>query len=459
MSVAEELALMAHLMRRAGFGAPWDQLETYVSMGYEATVEELLHPEDQPALEDDLLLRYVPYINVSFGIQRFQSYWIYRMINTRRPLEEKMALFCHQLFATSHRKVACNPAVGKQIEMFRRYALGDFRTLLLELSRDPAMLYWLDNWQNRQGSPNENFSRELLELFCLGEGNYTETDVKECARAFTGWGIYPGLGRDAFGDYWWEFEYRPEDHDNGEKEFLGQHGRFSGEDVIDLIVCNPANAQFIARKLYAFFVSDQPDPVAIKALAESYLQHGGQLRSVLRTLFNSGFFKAEQVRYAKIKSPVELVVGLMRLVDEQTSPKPKLHEIATACTRMGQELYNPPSVEGWHLGQEWLDSGSLIERVNFAAEQVADITKPGVRRIIESLISMGPRLAPDELVDHCLELTGPVRLAPAKRDGLVTYVQRRGELLCGNEQERQDFVHRVAGLLRLIVAEPEFQFV
>ena len=458
MPVAEELALMAHLMRRAGFGVPRDQLETFVSQGYEATVEELLHPEDQPALEDDLLLRYVPYINVGFGIQRFQSYWIYRMINTRRPLEEKMALFCHQLFATSHRKVAVNPAVDKQIEMFRRYALGDFRTLLLELSRDPAMLYWLDNWQNRQDSPNENFSRELLELFCLGEGNYTETDVKECARAFTGWGIHPGLGRDAFGDYWWQFQYRREDHDDGEKIFLGQRGRFSGEDVVDIIASNPATSQFIARKLYAFFVSDQPDPAAINLLADSYLQHGGQIRSVLRTLFNSGFFKSEQVRYAKIKSPVELVVGLMRLVDDYTSPKPQIHVIATACTRMGQELYNPPSVEGWHLGQEWLDSGSLIERVNFAAEQVADIRKPGVRRIIERLISMGPRLSAEEFVDHCLELTGPVRLSPAKRDGLVTYVQRRGEVLCSNEEERQDLVHRVAGLLRLIVAEPEFQF-
>ena len=458
MSVTEELALMAHLMRRAGFGLARDQLEAYVSKGYGAAVEELLHPEDQPALEDDLLLRYVPYINVGFGIQRFQSHWIYRMINTRRPLEEKMALFCHQLFATSHHKVQCNPAVDKQIEMFRRYALGDFRTLLLEVSRDPAMLYWLDNWQNRQDSPNENFSRELLELFCMGEGNYTEADVKECARAFTGWGIYPGLGRDAFGDYWWEFEYRPQDHDDGKKLFSGRRGRFNGEDVIDIIASNPATARFIARKLYSFFVSDEPNQGAIEVLANSYLRHDGQLRSVLRTLFNSDFFKAEQVRYAKIKSPIELVVGLMRLVDDYTSPKPQLHTIATACTRMGQELYNPPSVEGWHVGSEWLDSGSLIERVNFAAEQVADVTKPGVRRIVERLMAMGPRLSPEELVDNCLELAGPVRLAPAKRDGLITYVQRRGEVLCGNEEERQEFGHRVAGLLRLIVAEPEFQF-
>ncbi len=266
------------------------------------------------------------------------------------------------------------------------------------------------------------------------------------------------MGRDAFGDYWWEFEYRPHDHDDGEKLFLGRRGRFSGEDVIDIIASNPATARFIARKLYSFFVSDEPNQGAIEILANSYLRHDGQLRSVLRTLFNSDFFKAEQVRYAKIKSPVELVVGLMRLVDDYTSPKPKLHLIATACTRMGQELYNPPSVEGWHVGSEWLDSGSLIERVNFAAEQVADVTKPGVRRIVERLMAMGPRLSPEGLVDNCLELAGPVRLAPAKRDSLITYVQRRGEVLCGDEEERQEFVSRVAGLLRLIVAEPEFQF-
>ena len=270
MSTSEEIALMAHLLRRAGFGANRDELETYLVKGYAGTVEELLNPEGQPAFEDDLIYRYIPYLRSGTSLQGFQCYWMYRMISTRRPLEEKMAFFWHHLFATAFSKLNHAPQMNQQVAMLRRLGMGNLRTLLVELSRDPAMIFWLDNCENHKGAPNENYGRELLELFSMGVGNYTEDDVKACARAFTGWTISPGLPRYPYGEYLWEFEYRPEDHDDTEKAFLGQRGRFNGEDIIDIIVRNPATALYIAKRLYTFFVADEADQAAINILADSY---------------------------------------------------------------------------------------------------------------------------------------------------------------------------------------------
>jgi uncharacterized protein (DUF1800 family) len=463
---------MAHLMRRAGFGATSDDLRAYVAKGYEATLEELLHPENQPAFEDDTIYRYIPYFRCGTGMMSFQSYWIYRMINTRRPLEEKMVLFCHHIFATSYAKLSRNPQMNRQIEMFRRYGMGSFRTLLIELSRDPAMIYWLDNNENQKGRPNENYGRELLELFSMGVGmdgsaNYTEQDVKECARAFTGWTMAPALPRYPYGDYLWDFEYRPQEHDDDEKVFLGQRGRFNGEDIVDIIVQQPATARFLSRHLYNFFVADEPpvpawpntpprDPEAIKLLEEEYFRSHYDIRAMLRVLFNSDFFK--NTRFAKVKSPAELVAGVMRLVGDYTSPKPNIHNLVYSCNYMGQELFNPPTVEGWHTGKEWIDSGAMVERVNFAADQVGNLSNPGVRRIVELLSASGPTTTAEQLVDSCLELAGPLHITPSRREELIAHVRRGGPVRCGTSEEWQDFSERVAALLRLIVAAPEFQF-
>jgi len=472
VATKDDIALMAHLMRRAGFGAIRDELEALVAKGYEATVEELLHPEEQPPFDSDVIYRYVPYFRCGTGMQSFQSYWMYRMINSMRPLEEKMVLFCHAIFATSYSKLNRNPQMNKQMEMFRRHGMGNLRNLLIELSRDPAMIYWLDNCENHKGAPNENYGRELLELFSMGVGmdgrpNYTEDDVKECARAFTGWTMAPALPRYPYGDYLWDFEYRPDDHDDGQKVFLGRRGRFNGEDIIDIIVQQPATARFISRHVYNFFVADEPpvaswqsipprDQGAIRALEEEYFRSDGDIRSMLRVLFNSDFFK--NARFAKVKSPAELVAGVMRLVGDYTFPKPNIHNMVYACNYMGQELFNPPTVEGWHTGKEWIDSGALVERVNFAADQVGDSSKPGVRRIVERLVALGWSLTAVELVDGCLELIGPMQVSLSKRGTLIAHVERGGAVRCYTQEEREVFGQRVAGLLRLIVAAPEFQF-
>ena len=200
-----DIALMAHLMRRAGFGASRAELEARVAQGYEATVEELLHPESQPALDEDVLYRYFPNLEGPLAPVQAQTNWVYRMINTPRPLEEKMALFWHQLFATGNSKIDNPPELLQQIAMFRRHGLGSFRDLLVELAKNPAMIFWLDNNGNHRGAINENWGRELLELFSMGVGNYSEDDIKEASRAFTGWTIGPKLPRLPLGRFYWSF--------------------------------------------------------------------------------------------------------------------------------------------------------------------------------------------------------------------------------------------------------------
>jgi uncharacterized protein (DUF1800 family) len=362
----QDIALMAHLMRRAGFGAPYAELERRVAAGYEATVEELLHPEAQPEVDTDIMMRYKTEWVSKAGLEGQQEEWTYRMINTKRPLEEKIALFWHGIFCTGHAKCE-NPRQQQfEIDMFRRDGLGKFSDLLLGLSSDPAMVFYLDNCMSHKGAINENWGRELLELFSMGVGmdnkpNYSEDDVKEAARAFTGWTVANAMPRYPYGRYSARFIYDPSDHDEGEKTFLGETGNFNGEDIIAIIAKQPATARFISRHLYNFFVADEPqvpawqhtpprDPELIKMLEDEYFRTGGDIRSMLRVLFNSDNFK--KARFAKVKSPAETVAGTMRLVGDFTFPKPGLDALALTIRYMGQDLLNPPTVEGWHTGRE-----------------------------------------------------------------------------------------------------------
>jgi len=452
-----DLGLMAHLYRRAGFGATRDQLEAALARGYEATVEELLHPENAPPLEEDVIFRFYPDMKEARQIDPAQSLWVYRMINTRRPLEEKMALFWHHLFATGFAKLNHAKVMTNQIAMFRKYALSDFRTLLVEISRDPAMIFWLDNHTNTKRVHNENYGRELLELFSMGIGNYTEDDVKNCARAFTGWSLKPTIpAAQPYGRFDWEFEFRPDLHDYGEKVFLGERGNFDGTDIIDIIVRQPATAQFVAMRLYTYFVSDEPDQAAIDELTAVYKESRYDIRSMMRSLLMSDDFRSEKAYYAKVKSPAEHVAGIMRLVEDFTFPKHGIRDIALECRYMGQDLMNPPSVEGWHVGKEWIDTGILVERINFAAAQVGDIDKPGVRKIIDRLRAMG-ELTPEELVDACVQLMGPLRIREVTRTALVDFASKGGNL----RLERGDRAaeQRVGEMLSMIVATREFQLV
>jgi uncharacterized protein (DUF1800 family) len=468
MANQEEIALMAHLMRRAGFGAPYAELEARADKGYEATVEELLHPENQPDLDTDIMLRYKTEWVSKNGLEGQQEEWAYRMINTPRPLQEKIALFWHGVLCTGHAKCE-NPRQQQfEIDMFRHDGLGKFDNLLLGLASDPAMVFFLDNCMSHKGAINENWGRELLELFSMGVGmdnhpNYSEDDVKEAARAFTGWTVGNAIPRYPYGRYSAKFIYDPKDHDDDAKTFLGETGNWNGEDIIKIIARQPATARFVSRHLYNFFVADEPqvpawqhtpprDPEAIKMLEDEYFRSGYSIRDMLRVMFNADFFK--KARFAKVKSPADTVVGTMRLVGDYTFPKPGLNGVALTIRYMGQDLLNPPTVEGWHTGREWIDSGTLVERINFTADNVGNINLPGVRAIIDRLRAEGPTLSPEQLVDGCLKMLGNYQLSDETRSELIAMAQNEGDVQTAGE----DFPRRATQMLQSIVATTEYLF-
>jgi len=468
-----DIALMAHLMRRAGFGAPYEDLEEYCAKGYEATVEELLYPENSPDIEQDLVFRYRGGWTIHDTTVTNCCYWVYRMVNSKRPLEEKITLFWKGVLCTDSAKVDNEAVEWVNVEMLRRNGLGSFRTLLMEVSKDPAMVFYLDNCMSHKGAINENYGRELLELFSLGVGmdgyaNYTEDDVKACARAFTGWTRNNLIPQYPYGNYDWGFKYDPADHDDEEKTFLGETGRFNGEDVIDIIVRQPACARFVARHLYNFFVADEEpvplwqnsppqDPEALRILETAFLESDFDIRSVLRVLFNSDFFKNSRLnRFSRVKSPADLVVGVARLVGDYNEPKPGFLELRDEMIYMGMDLANPPTVEGWHTGKEWIDSGSLVERINFSANLVGNTELPGVRNIVSRLAAQSP-LSPEQFVESCLDLVGPMEVSEGTKAALVEEASRSGELRYADEGDAE-FARRIGELLQLIVATQEYQF-
>ncbi len=467
MANQQDIALIAHLMRRAGFGATRDELEARAAKGYEATVEELLNPDTQPPVDPYVLLRHQPAALLPGGQPPMGNVnYMYYLVNTKRPLEEKMALFWHSVFATGNSKVDNYDQLLEQIDLFRKRGMGNYRDLLLTIAKNPTMLFWLDNNQNHGTAVNENWGRELLELFSLGAGNYTEKDVREASRAFTGWTFETKLPRLPYGRFPWKFEYRAEDHDDGEKEFLGHKGNLNGEDIINIVVQQPACAKFICRHLYNFFVADEPqvpawpieaprDPQAMEVLMKAFRDSKCEMKPVLRALFMSDFFK--NARYQHLKSPAEVVVGTLRIVGGYELPKPGYGELSMQPAYMGQDLLNPPSVEGWHTGKEWINSGSLMSRINFVASQIGNPDLPGVQAIISRLKAQGTK-TPEQLVDNCLDLLGPVEVGPDTKKELTDQAKQWGEIRWENAADRQNAAQRAAEMLQLIAATREFQF-
>jgi uncharacterized protein (DUF1800 family) len=391
--------------------------------------------------------------------------WMYHLVNTNRPLEEKMAIFWHHVFATGNSKVDNYDQLLEQINLFREHGMGNYGDLLLEVAKNPTMIFWLDNNQNHGTAVNENWGRELLELFSLGVGNYTEKDVREASRAFTGWTFETKIPRAPYGRFPWKFEYRPEDHDDGEKEFLGHKGRFNGEDIIKIILQQPACARFICRHMYNFFVADEPqvpawsiepprNPEALEALAGVFRDSNYDIRTTLRFLFNSDFFK--NARFQHVKSPAEVVAGTLRLVGGHELPAPGCGQLSMQPTYMGQDMLNPPSVEGWHTGREWINSGSLMARINFMAEKIGNPSLPGVRAIVDRLRARGS-LNPEQLVDGCLDLLGPLQVADDTKQELLSQANEWGQISWSNGNA-QASDQRVAQMLQMVVATREYQF-
>ena len=473
-----DTGLMKHLLRRASFGATPAELDHYESLGYEAAIEELLHPGDPQNMPDDIIKRYHTDMHELRYGNSATAYWLYRMVTTKAPMEEKIALFWHGVFATGYAKTNQARSLLNQIDMFRRLGLGKLDDLLIDLAKDPSMIIWLDNQENHDGAINENWGRELLELFSMGIGNYTEDDIKEASRAFTGWTLgnaeYMAVraSKDSiwpYGRIAWHFNFRDGDHDHGEKRFLGETGDFNGDDIVRIICRQPATARFIARHLYDFFVADEEpvpqwpytaprDPDAIDVLSQAYFDGDHEIRHMLRVLFNSDFFKEAQ--YARVKCPAELVAGTMRLSGSVTRPDMGILPTSDLAGFMGQTLLNPPSVEGWHEGTEWINSGALVERVNFAAKEISDINAPGVRLILDRLAEQnGAEYTPAEIVDACLDIMGTPEMDREMRAALIAHVGIKGDISLTGGEKGGKCEQRICELLGLIASTTEYQLV
>ena len=341
----------AHVLARAQFGYSPAELDRAAQDGLAATVDRLLErqPESPEFQTADAALRDAALATSS--IDELKIWWLYRMRFSANPLLEKMTLLWHNQFATSNAKVNHIGRMARQNDLLREFALGDFRRMLHGMARDPAMLIWLDGNANRKRHPNENFAREVMELFSLGIGNYTEHDIQEAARGFTGWHVREG-----------EFWFNTLQHDPGEKTVFGKTGRFDGNAIIDLCLAQPACPKFLAFKLLRTFVLPEPKPEHIEAVAESIRNHEFQMRPVLRELFTSTLFFAPEHRRCLIKSPLEFVLGSLQALQGSVNWPPVVELLAD----LGQNVFEPPSVKGWDGGRLWINTSTLLMRANFA---------------------------------------------------------------------------------------------
>jgi uncharacterized protein (DUF1800 family) len=357
------LRRVVHLHRRAGFAATWDELQRDVKDGPAGSVDRLLTGKASPATPadfsstSDLLADSA----VAAGeIARLKAWWFYRMLFGPDPLGEKLTLLWHDHFATAYGKVRDVGPMRRQNDTFRKHARGRFTALLDASVREPALLLYLDATSNRKGHPNENLGRELMELFTLGVGHYTEADVKEAARALTGWAVEDG-----------EFVEGAPRHDPGEKTILGRTGRWTGSDLVKILLENPATAERVATKLCRQFFGDRGvEPAALKSLANGLREHDLDIGWAAGTVLKSKLFFAEANLGTRVLGPVEYVVGVARAL-ALFDPAPSTLALADWSARMGQDLFEPPNVGGWPGGRAWVHPRSLIARANYAAALVS----------------------------------------------------------------------------------------
>ncbi|HEV3448943.1 MAG TPA: DUF1800 domain-containing protein, partial [Gemmataceae bacterium] len=355
----------AHLYRRAAFGPSRDDLLEAERLGPQATLDLLFEgrPQAGELAESLTNVGRIAAATDESG-EQLRGWWLYCMLQGGHPLREKMILFWHNHFATSIAKVQNAPAMFQQNCLLRRHALARFGPLLHAISRDGAMLLWLDSNSNVKGRPNENYARELMELFSLGVGHYTEKDIREAARAFTGWRT-DGV----------TFTFDTRFHDGGPKTFLGQTGPWDGGDVVRIILKQPAVARFLVRKLYHFFVSEKtvPPDSLLEPLCESFRKSDYDIAGLVRTILGSRHFFSSHAFRQRIKGPVEYVLGAVQAVyrrygeqEAEYRPLPQGMLVARLAA-MGQPLFTPPNVKGWPGGASWLNTSTMLERDNFAA--------------------------------------------------------------------------------------------
>lgn len=357
-----------HLLARTGFGGGLEQIRSLQTLDYDEAVEQLLSQQEVEAMTSppDWVNQLPPHPRVRKSMNEderrdlrkklhgwsleLKQWWYEEMLSTESELTERMTLFWSNHFTSGLREVKWPPLIYKQNVLLRSHVLGNFREMLRDVSRDPAMLLYLDNARNKKGKPNENFARELLELFTLGEGHYSETDIKEAARALTGWTLNRRTG---------EFRVARRIHDDGNKIFLGQSGNYDGDDILNIILQQPQVAIHITEKFWREFISLQPDPDEVQRLASIFRESNYEIKPLLRAILLSKSFRATENRGALIKSPVELLVGTARTLN---LPIQDTRILVRAGRGLGQDIFSPPNVKGWPGGKAWINSNTLLVR-------------------------------------------------------------------------------------------------
>ncbi len=479
--------MLQHVLRRLGFGASPADLELYGRLPLIGVVGALLNYERAPG-DVDGRINDAAYIGVTTRgqfspntvVNDARQRWLFRMVHGQRPLQEKLALFWHNHFATAYSKVAgtfggehatkmmdakaAEVAGGRrgQIQLFRDMALGRFDDLLIEVARDPAMLVWLDGRLNVRARPQENFGRELMELFTTGVGHYTEEDVYAAARVFTGWNLRLAGDRGSAQTSYYEYVYNPAQHDPTAKTFTfpvmpdgsrtiparpAADGEQDGVDLIRALARRPETADRLSRKFFAFFVSEltAPSQRLIDDMREAYLNNDTSIRAMLVRLVTSEEFLADTSEFARYSWPVEYVV---RAIKETGWNGLSVDAAMTPLANMGQQLYEPPDVNGWALGAEWFSTASMLSRMNFAATLMAN------QRFNLQAAAATARTSPDALLDFHLARFTSAPLPDASRTALLDYL-RQGVTWPVTDAQ---LANKASGLARLVVGSAEYQF-
>jgi uncharacterized protein (DUF1800 family) len=482
--MARGLPHVEHLLRRAGFGASTRDLEVFGNLSTAAAIHRLIDYEQIPDDVDEKIGNpdyagvtargaFSPYLNIEDARQR----WLFRMVHSQRPLEEKMALFWHNHFATAYSKLAgavgapaatkmmalktdAQPGPPGQIELFRKMGMGKFRDLLIAVAKNPAMIVWLDGRTNTRARPQENFGREVMELFTFGIGNYTEQDVYAAARVFTGWNLRFIRGTDDASSYY-EYVFLPNQHEPAAKTFTfpiyasgsttiparsAASGEQDGIDFLSALAKHPETARRLARKFWSFFVSEvtTPDPDFINSVVQVYMQADTEIRPVVQFILLSRQFQNLMHAYSRYSWPVEFVV---RSIKEVGWSGYSVDSARIPLTQMGQTLFEPPDVNGWDIGQGWFTSGSMLARMNYAASLAFN------QRFNLGRAATAAKSRPEDVMGFFLDRLSPATYDSEPYNGLLEYL-RAGGAWTGSDAQ---LVVKASGLTRLIVGSSEYQ--
>ncbi len=460
--------MAAHLLDRAGFGGTPVEIDVLVGMGPEKAVNSFIKADDDSDLfpRSDLLMpeQRLVYkqrekaaatederreVRRELGkvegasMLDLRLWWLNRMRYTTAPLQEKATLFWHGHFATSNQKVNDSYLMWQQNDTLRRYALGKFPDMLKAMSRDPAMIRWLDLGDSRKNHPNENFAREVMELFSLGEGHYTEKDIQESARAFTGYRVNYEKG---------QFHFQEKDFDPGAKTFFEKTGPWTGDEIIDAIVAQPQCARFIGKKLWVFFVAENPSEETLSGIAELLISNGYDIGATLSTIFRSAAFYSPKVVHHQIKGPVQWMIQTTKMLE---IPLPDSRVLENSLSALGQVVFAPPNVKGWDGGRSWISASSLLYRYNLAAYLLsgkARILGGGNSKTavipLETIAPTGVRKSSDQLLDELAFRVFNYPLPPKDRATYLTFLEQHPVPFSDNT---------VRDLMQLMMSTPDYQ--